>query len=299
MDPKKPAKGWLCAVLAYTMWGFLPIYWKHVGKVPPLEILSHRIVWSLAFFAFLLGVRDRSSLSLARHPARVWRAYLLSGWLIGFNWLTFIWAVTSGHVLQSSLGYFLSPLASVALGAVCFGERLTGRQILAVALAAAGALMLLRGAASDLWIALALSLTFCLYGVARRLAPLPSVQGMFLETLLLTPLGLAYFAWAAHQGQLCLFKVALGSQLRLLGAGPITGIPLLFFSEAARRLPLSQLGMFQYISPSLQFLVALYYREKFTANHGLAFGLIWIGLVVYSVPPRKRRAHSSVRQESD
>jgi chloramphenicol-sensitive protein RarD len=290
------SKGALSAVAAYGIWGFLPIYWKQVAQVPSLEILSHRIVWSLLFFAVILAVLQPSHLSLRRHPARVWRAYLLSGWLIGLNWLLFIWAVTHGHVLQSSLGYFLSPLGSVAIGALFFGEHLGMRQRLAVVLAAAGALVLLRGAASDLWIALALTLTFCLYGVARRLAPLPSLQGMYLETLLLAPLGLTYFGWAATHGQFCLPQVDQTSQLLLLGAGPVTGVPLLFFSKAARRLTLAQLGMFQYISPSLQFLLALHYHEQFTPAHALAFGLIWTGLLIYAsatrstILPRVRRA---------
>ena len=279
-------RGSLCAVGAYTIWGFLPLYWKQLAGVPPLEILSHRIVWSLLFLLVLQGLTRPASLSVRQHSIRAWRAYWLSGCLIGTNWLTFIWAVTSGHVLQSSLGYFLSPLASVAIGAVFFGEKLGRRHKVAVALAASGACILMVRASSDLWIALVLTLTFCLYGVARRLAPLPSLQGMYLETLLLTPLGLAYLAWAAGHDQLCLVTADAASRWLMVGAGPVTAVPLLFFSEAARRLTLAQLGMFQYLSPSLQFLLAVgHYHEHFSQAHALSFALIWAGLLIFATAP--------------
>lgn len=276
-------RGVLCAVGAYTVWGFLPLYWKQLAGVPALEILSHRIVWSLLFFMALQGLISPGNLALRQYSNRVWRAYGLSGCLIGTNWLIFIWAVTSGHVLQSSLGYFLSPLASVAIGAIFFGEKLGTRHKVAVALAASGACVLMVGASSDVWIALLLTLTFCLYGVARRLAPLPSLQGMYLETLLLTPLGLAYLAWAAAQGQLCLITADAASRWLMVGAGPVTAVPLLLFSEAARRLTLAHLGMFQYLSPSLQFLLAVgHYHENFSQAHALSFALIWTGLLIFA-----------------
>lgn len=281
------SKNWRLGVLsalgAYLSWGFMPIYWKLLQGVPFWEILSHRIVWSLVFFALLLRFGGMGSLSLTGWPPRVWLTYLLSGWLIGANWLIFIWAVTSGHVLQSSLGYFLCPLATVAVGALFFKERMTRRQVVAVGFAVAGAGLLVWNAVDGIWIALLLTLTFCLYGVARRLAPLPSLQGMYLETALLTPFGLAYFAWAAWTGGFWMLKGEFSTRLLLMGAGPATGIPLLFFSEAARRLPLSHLGLFQYLSPTLQFLLAVaFYHEDFHSTYAWAFGLIWTGLLIFA-----------------
>lgn len=279
---------------AYGSWGLMPLYWKSLGPVPSTEILSHRVVWSLLFFALLLRLRSPACLSLSGRPGRVWWTYLISGCLIGANWLTFIWAVTRGHVLQASLGYFLCPLATVAVGALFFKERLTARQKLAVLLAASGAGVLVWHAAHDLWIALLLTLTFCLYGVARRLAPLPSLEGMYLETLILTPIALASLAWAGWTGHLAFWQGTASRRLLLMGAGPMTGLPLLMFSEAALRLPLSHLGLFQYISPTLQFLLAvLYYQEAFTSYHAWTFGLIWLGLVIFTTAPKARLGVSS------
>lgn len=286
-DTSRWRRGVWSALGAYGSWGFMPLYWKSLGPLPYTEILSHRVVWSLLFFALLLRLRNPGCLRLSGRPSRIWWTYLLSGSLIGANWLTFIWAVTSGHVLQSSLGYFLCPLATVAVGAVFFKERLTARQKAAVALATAGAGVLVWHALHDLWIALLLTLTFCLYGVARRLAPLPSLEGMYLETLMLTPLGLAYFAWAAWAGHFAFAQTTASTRLLLMGAGPMTGLPLLMFSEAALRLPLSHLGLFQYISPTLQFLLAVfYYQEVFTSYHAWAFGLIWMGLLIFTSAPK-------------
>ena len=256
-----------------------------------MEILCHRVVWSLVFFVILLGLRDPARLSWRRRSGKVWRVYWLSGGLIAVNWLTFIWAVTTGHVLQASLGYFLSPLASVAIGALFFAETLSRRQQVAVACAAGGAITLLFQASAELWIALLLTLTFCLYGVARRLAPLPSLEGMYLETLLLTPLALLYFGWAWAHHQFLMPTARLATQVLMLGAGPVTGIPLLLFSEAAQRLPLSRLGMFQYLSPSLHFALAVgFYHEPFHRAQATAFGLTWLGLLLYTHPRRATRA---------
>lgn len=257
----------------------MPLYWKQLSGVPATEILAHRIVWSFVVSALLvLAAGGPARLSLRRYGRRVLGLYTVSGAVIGVNWLLFIWAVTHEHVLEASLGYFLNPLLSVLLGAWLFREHLNRRQQLAVALAAAGGLYLVvRAASPHLGVAFALALTFSLYGVLRKRAPLPSVDGMYLESLTILPWGLAYLA--------CLPTGPVSAWL--VGTGVVTMLPLLFFSDAAQRLPLSALGMFQYLSPTLQFLLAVFvYREPFSADRLLGFGLIWAGLAVYSLASR-------------
>lgn len=270
-------RGVLSALAAYLMWGFMPLYWKLLDDVPAPDILAHRIVWSFVFSALLvLALKGPAVLSLRKSP-RVLGLYAASGAVIGINWLLFIWAVTNEHVLEASLGYFLNPLLTVLLGAWLFREHLGGRQKTAVALAATGALHLVARAHNrHLGVAFALAFTFSIYGVLRKRAPLPSLEGMYLETVTILPWGLAYLCW-----------VGVPVTPVLVGTGVVTMLPLLFFSDAAQRLPLSALGMFQYLSPTFQFLLAVFaYHEPFSVDRLVGFSLIWAGLAVYALASR-------------
>jgi chloramphenicol-sensitive protein RarD len=287
MSPRK--RGILSALGAYGSWGLLPLYWKEVAAALPSEIMAHRAVWSFVLSAAALLLLGSSRLDLRRHSGTILRAYLLSSLLIGLNWLLYIWAVTSGHVLESSLGYFLNPLVNVIVGALLFRERLSFGQRLAVALAATGALYLVANARGYLWISFVLAISFCFYGVLRKKAALPSLDGMYLETLMILPLGVAYLVYLAAQGQLLFLHSGARLDLLLVGSGLVTLLPLLFFSDAAQRLPLSTLGMFQYISPTLQFLLAVFlYAEPFSTHHLIGFGFIWSGLAVYTLSSGRR-----------
>jgi len=267
-------RGVLSALAAYLMWGFMPLYWKLLDDVPAPRILAHRIVWSFVFSALLvLTVSGPKRLSLRRGP-RLLGLYAASGAVIGINWLLFIWAVTNEHVLEASLGYFLNPLLTVLLGAWLFHEHLNTRRRVAVGLAAAGALYLVaRAHTAHLSVAFALAFTFSIYGVLRKRAPLPSLDGMYLETVTILPWGLAYLVWLREP-----------VTPLLVGTGVVTMLPLLFFSDAAQRLPLSALGMFQYLSPTFQFLLAVVaYHEPFSVDRLVGFSLIWAGLAVYAL----------------
>lgn len=270
-------RGVLSALAAYLSWGFMPLYWKLLDDVPATRILAHRIVWSFVFSALLVfAAGGPGRLSLRRSP-RLLGLYAASGAVIGVNWLLFIWAVTNEHVLEASLGYFLNPLLTVLVGAWLFREKLSAKKRLAVGLAAAGALYLVvRAHSPHLGVAFALAVTFTVYGVLRKRAPLPSLDGMYLETVTILPWGLAYLLW---QGE--------PVTPVLMGTGVVTMLPLLFFSDAAQRLPLSALGMFQYLSPTFQFLLAVFaYHEPFSVDRLVGFSLIWTGLAVYAFSRR-------------
>lgn len=273
------------------MWGLLPLYWHRLDSVSPWEILAHRAFWSFLLFGALMLLWRPSAALLWRYPLRLLGVYLCSGLFIGVNWALYIWAVHSGHVLQASLGYFLNPLANVLVGALVLGERLAGLQRGAVACAAVGVLLLLLHSPESLWISLLLTVTFCLYGLTRKQAPLDSLTGMYLETAVLAPLAVAFLSrdWD---------RLALLHQphLRgwLVGSGLVTALPLLLFSQAARSLTLASLGMFQYLSPTLQFALAVgYFREPFTTVQWVSFGWIWLGLALYTWPLWRRPGEQS------
>lgn len=291
-------RGTVSACLAYSMWGLLPLYWKHLTPVSASEILAHRAVWSLLVTALFLVFSGQAGV-LRRPPAlSVLRVYLASGLMIGLNWLLYIWSVTHGHVLEASLGYFLNPLVSVLCGRLLFGEELGPPQRAAVLLAALGVIYLMvRARASTLWISFALAITFCFYGILRKQAPLSSLQGMYLETLLMLPLALSYLLWLEHCGSLAFGHADRDTNLLLLGSGVVTLLPLLCFSDAAQRLPLSSLGMFQYISPSLQFGLAIgLYHEPFSARQCVGYLFIWAGLAVYVTSLRARTSSAGLRE---
>jgi chloramphenicol-sensitive protein RarD len=277
--------GVVYAASAYAMWGVFPLYFKALQHVPSIEILLHRMLWSLVFVAVVLGWRRQWGwLREVLSKPKVLAGFALSALLLSANWFIYIWAVNNGHVVDSSLGYFINPLFNVLLGALVLRERLRPVQWAAVALAACGVGWLTWQAGSLPWIALLLAATFGLYGLLRKTASLGALEGLTLETLLLFPLAAAYLGWLALHGQNSFVHASTTTQLLLAAAGPITAIPLLLFASGARRIPLSLLGLLQYIGPTLQLLLGVWlYHEPFGGARMAGFALIWGALAVYSL----------------
>ncbi len=288
--------GVLYAALAYTFWGLLPAFFKQLGHVNALEVVMHRMVWSLVFLMLVLAFLKRWVWlgEVARQP-RVLAAFALSALLLSANWSVYVWAVHNAQVVDASLGYFILPLVNVGFGFVFLHERPRPLQWLAVAVAAAGVVWLTLQAGRLPWIALVLAATFGIYGLLRKVATLGALEGLTLETLLLAPIAVGMLAWWSWHGQGALVQGNVATLGWLLLGGPLTAIPLLLFATGARRIPMATLGILQYISPSLQMLLGVWlYGEVFDPARALGFYLIWLALVVYSVDG----LHNSHRQRS-
>ncbi len=276
--------GIVYAVLAYVLWGVFPVYFKALQHVAATEILAHRMVWSLAFVAFVLTLRRRWEwvTAVAACPALAGR-FVATAALVSVNWGIYIWAVNAGHVIDASLGYFINPLVNVALGSLVLRERLRATQWTAVALAAAGVAWLTWHAGALPWIGLALAFSFAAYGLLRKTASLGAAEGLALETALLAPLALAYLAWLGASDHSAFVTGSAATRWFLAAAGPVTALPLLAFAAAARRIPFSTLGVLQYIAPTLQLVLGVWlYREPFEPGKALGYAAIWIALVIYS-----------------
>jgi chloramphenicol-sensitive protein RarD len=292
-------RGYAYALGAYAIWGLIPAYFKLLTSTPPLELISHRVLWA---FLLLLPVgwrRDRhAELRRALRSREARLGLSASTLLIAVNWLVYIWAVFGGRIVEASLGYFLTPLVSVLLGVLVLKERLERPVALALGLAACGVLWLTLLADRAPWISIALALSFGSYGLARKLVrDVGAVAGLTVETGLLSPLGLGYLAWADAHGTLAFRSGSPGIDVLLVLAGPVTAIPLLLFAGAVSRLPLSRLSFLQYLSPSMQLLLAvLVYGEPFHAAQAAAFGLIWLALVVFAVHTLRRGAAEPVME---
>lgn len=277
--------GILYAALAYVAWGLFPLYFRQLAAVPSLEVVMHRTLWSLVFLLAVLVVRRHWAWmgAVLRQP-RVLAAFALSAVLLSGNWLTYVWAVQNQHVVDASLGYFILPLVNVALGYVVLHERPRPGQWLAVAVAAAGVLWLTVQAGRLPWIALVLAASFGFYGLLRKVATLGALEGLALETILLAPAAALVLGWWGWQGRGALVQGDAAMLGWLLLAGPFTAIPLLLFAAGARRIPMSTLGILQYISPSLQFALGVWvFHESFEPARLAGFVLIWAALCVYSV----------------
>ncbi|WP_045467122.1 EamA family transporter RarD [Vibrio hyugaensis] len=283
-EQQRSRQGVLLAVGAYTMWGIAPIYFKSIAEVSPLEILSHRVFWSFFLLAALLhfGRQWRSVRDIIKNKTKM--MYLIStAILVGANWLIFIWAVTSNHMLDASLGYYINPLINVLLGMVFLGERLRKLQWFAVALAACGVLVQLIVFGSVPVVAIALAMSFGFYGLLRKKVSVEAQTGLFIETLVMLPAASIYLFFIASTPTSNMFENPWQLNTLLIAAGVITTLPLLCFTGAATRLKLSTLGFFQYIGPSLMFLLAvLIYGEPFTSDKAITFAFIWGALVVFS-----------------
>jgi chloramphenicol-sensitive protein RarD len=292
--PDAGATGALYALLAYGWWGLTPLYWRALVEVPALEILAHRVVWTLVLVSLLLWLAGgwRDVRQVLADPRR-FAALALSGGLLAVNWLIFIWAVNSDQVLAASLGYYLNPLINVALGAVVLRERLARPQWLAVVIAAFGVGYMAFELRSLPWISVALAISFAIYGLIRKTVPVSSLGGLEVEMLVLAPLALGFVAWLELDGHGAFARLDLLGPVAgvlLVGSGVATALPLIWFASAARRLRLSTVGLFQYLAPSLNFVLAVaLFGEAFTASHAVTFGCIWLACVLYAVSSRSPR----------
>ncbi len=288
------------AVFAYLWWGHVPIYFRAVREAPALEVLAHRIVWAVPLLILLVAFRGqlRAGLEALRHRNTL-LLLLASTVLIAVNWLVYIYAVATDRTLQGSLGYFINPLVSVLLGVFFLKERLRARQWAGVVVAAAGVIMLAAMTGEVPWIALTLAVSFGFYGLVRKVAGVNALVGLTVETTILFPLALAYMTVALWPGtplELTFLNSSTKLDVLLALAGPITAIPLLAFAAAARRLPLFVVGLMQYISPSVQFLVAvLLFKEPFDSRRLAAFAVIWVALVLFSAPFERLRRRPIAR----
>lgn len=275
----------MAALAAFAAWGLLPVYWKTLEHVPAFEVLCHRIVWSLFFSGIIIGVQGRwqEVRRVFASPQAILHL-LLSSLLIGGNWFIYIWAVNNGHVLETSLGYFINPLINVCLAFAVFRERLRPLQVAALGLVAMGVINRIWYFGHVPLIALTLAISFALYGLMRKLVKAESLPGLFCETALLGVFAAGYLIFLAVTGKGAFGHLNLQTDFLLMGAGVVTSLPLLGFAFGARRLSLIQIGMLQYISPSLAFVLgAFVYKEPFSINYLITFILIWIAVGTYTV----------------
>ncbi len=269
---------------AFLWWGFAPLYFKAVGVVAPLEVLAHRITWSLVFLVVLLALRGRLRSTFAMfRDRRTILTMSLTTCLIAVNWLVFIWSIANDRLVEASLGYFINPLVNVAFGAVFLRERLRRPQLVAVGLAACGVAWLTIRQGHAPWIALVLAISFAIYGLLRKLARPSGLEGLTLETTLLVPLAVGWMLWRQAHGALSFGTAGWRISLLLCAAGPITALPLIWYAEGVRRLRFSTIGFLQYLSPTFQFLLAVVaFGEPFTRMHAVGFSAIWAALALYT-----------------
>ena len=275
-------KGILYALGAYTLWGLFPIYWKWLQHVSALQVIGHRIGWSFVFLVIVILVSKQWTKFRSTLTRRVLGVYLIAGLLLSVNWLVYIWGVNSGYIVETSLGYFINPLLSVLMGVIFLKERLRTAQWLPIGLAAFGVIYLTWAYGSLPWIALTLAFTFGLYGLVKKVSPLGSLYGLTLETGLVFLPALGYLFYTQATGEGAFGHTGIGSDLLLVGAGAVTTIPLLMFASAARRIPLTMVGIMQYIAPTIQFLLGVFiYQEAFTTTKLIGFSMVWFALIVF------------------
>jgi chloramphenicol-sensitive protein RarD len=277
-------KGIGLGIGAYATWGLFPIYWKWLHDVPALQLLAHRIVWSFVLLAVVLWVlRQWPALRAEAIQRRTLGIYAIAGLLLSINWGTYVWAVNAGYIVETSLGYFINPLLSVVLGVFILHEHLRRVQWVAVGLAAAGVIYLTLAYGAPPWIALTLAFSFGLYGFVKKTAPLGALHGLTLETAILFVPMLLYLIFAEVRGEGAFLHTDAITTLLMIGAGLVTVVPLLMFAAAVRLIPLSLIGILQYIAPTLQFLIGvLIFKEPFTPTQLIGFGLVWLALIVFT-----------------
>ncbi len=277
-------KGMLYAASAFFCWGLFPLYFRKLHEIPSLQLLGHRMLWSLLFVLLILLVLQRWSwLPALLKSRKSLLTFFCSAALLAFNWFLYVWAVNNGRVIDSSLGYFINPLVNVMFGYLLLKERLRRGQWAAIGGAACGVLWLTWQGGQLPWVALCLAGSFATYGLLRKTAPLGALEGLSIETMLMLPLALVYLLWLSSHGENLFFQVDSHIQLWLMAAGPITAIPLLLFAAAARRIPLSMLGLFQYIGPTLQLTLGiLLFHEPFNGARFAGFAIIWSALALYT-----------------
>ncbi len=289
-EQKLDRGGVIAALTAFTFWGLVPIYYKGLQTVSVWEVLAHRVIWSVPILLLFLSIRDGGKFwKKLRLPLKSIAWLVLSGLTISVNWLVFVWAVANDHVLDTSLGYFGTPVINVLFGYLFLKERLPTLQVIAVIVAAVGIIYLAWYMGRPPWIALTLALSFAFYGLLRKSLKVGPMLGLLWETALMFLPALVYLIWLSSQTGQQFLHVSIGIDLLLVGSGLATVLPLIWFNMAAQKLSLSILGFFQYIAPSMSFLLAVYlYGEQFTAGHAVAFTCIWLALVLVSIEPFRR-----------
>lgn len=286
-DPhnSRARSGALAAAACYFLWGLVPLYWKPLAAIDPVELIAHRHVWSLVFLLLLMwatqgGLRE---LRTALQPARSLALLFLSASLLTCNWLMYVWGVSQGHIIETSLGYFLVPLVNVAAGHFILREHLRPAQWTAIAIAAAGVGQMVIQTGRPPWIALVIAGTWGGYGLLRKRSSVGAIPGLAVETLILSPLAVGYLLWQHHQGTGALGRVDAPTHVLILSAGIVTAIPLLLFAYAARRVRLSTLGLLQYLAPSVQLAIGVwFYHEPFSRSRATSFAFIWAALILYT-----------------
>ncbi|WLV24311.1 EamA family transporter RarD [Aciduricibacillus chroicocephali] len=289
--------GILITFISYIIWGLLPLYWKLLGDVSPDQILAARIVWSFVFMLIALTVsggwkKFTTEARMLLHDKRNLAKIVIAAFVITLNWLTYIWAVNTEHVIQASLGYYINPLVSILLGIVILKESLTRRQTAAVILAVVGVLYMAFDFGKFPWISLVLAFSFGIYGLLKKTVNLSAMTGLTIETLVVTPIALIYL-WLAPTSSGFTFTELTERDLLLIGTGIATAVPLLLFATGAKHIPLALIGFIQYVAPTLMLLLGVFlYHEPFTRAHAVAFALIWAALFLYMsslMRGRKRR----------
>jgi len=278
-------KGVLYGIGAYVLWGFFPIYWKALHQVSALQVIGHRIGWSfIVLIIFILITKQWQEFRSVAFNAKTIGIYAVASVLLSINWLIYVWGVNAGFIVETSLGYFINPLLSVLLGVIFLRERLRPTQWIPVILAAVGVVYLTVVYGRLPWIALSLAFSFGIYGLVKKLAPLGSLYGLTLETAIVFPIALIYLVFVEVNGAGAFLHNGTRVDLFLAGAGIVTTIPLLMFASAAKQIPLTMVGILQYIAPTLQFLIGVFiYKEPFDQSHLIGFGIVWVALIVFWV----------------
>jgi len=277
-------KGILNGIAAYALWGFFPIYWKLLHEVPALQLIGHRIAWSFLLLLGVIIITRQWDGFRSKLDVRTFCIYLIAALLIGVNWLTYVWAVNAGFIVETSLGYFINPLLSVLMGVLFLREQLRLTQWIPVVLAGLGVLYLTFVYGRPPWIALLLAFTFGFYGLVKKLAPFGSLYGLTFETGILFLPAFVYLGIVQANDTAAFLHSSLTLDLLMIGAGLVTTIPLLMFASAAKQIPLTMIGVLQYLAPSIQFLLGIFvYKEVFDNSRLIGFGLVWLALIIFWV----------------
>ncbi|MCL6570178.1 MAG: EamA family transporter RarD [Bacillus sp. (in: Bacteria)] len=295
--------GAIHAGFSYLLWGLLPIYWKFLGGVNAMEILANRVVWSFAFMLIILLITKKWGLfvctfrGFANNKKQMY-ILMIASILLSVNWFVYIWAVNNGHMVETSLGYYINPLVSILLGVIVLKEKLTIYQYAAFILAAIGVLIISFSHGQFPWISIILAFSFGIYGLAKKLINIDSTVGLTLETLVVVPIAVIYMCYIFINGSNSFLTVDLGTDFLLIGAGAATAVPLIYFAKGAQKIPLSLLGFLQYIAPTLTLILGVFvYDEHFSKIQLLSFMFIWSALMIYSLSKTKLLSEIKMRKE--
>ncbi len=277
-------KGLIYVFMAYAMWGFFPIFFKLLQAAPAAQIMAHRVIWSFIVLTIIVIYRKKVNSLLRSLTPKIVLLYFSAGAILALNWFTYVWGVNAGYVIETSLGYFINPLVSVVLGVVVLKERLRRLQWLPVGMAGLGVIYLTIEHGSLPWIALVLAVSFGTYGLLKKIAPLPSIEGLSLETAGVFLPALGFILFNEFQGSSAFGHINPQTTILLAVSGIVTAIPLIFFASGAPKVPLTTIGLLQYIAPTIQFLIGVFlYDEPFSTQQLIGFAIIWLALIIFSV----------------